>query len=58
MATVIATKIGSTNKGLPRVWLEGRKLEREGIEIGMKYQLNFDQDAGQVKVTFGTRVRA
>ena len=54
MATVIATKIGSTNKGLPRVWLEGRKLEREGIEIGMKYQLNFDQDAGQVKVTFGT----
>lgn len=23
-------------------------------EIGMKYQLNFDQDAGQVKVTFRT----
>lgn len=52
MATVIATKIGET-KGLPRVWCEGKKLAREGIEPGMKYQLNFDHDSKQVKVAFG-----
>lgn len=35
MGIVIATKLGE-NKGLPRVWCEGRKLAREGIEVGMK----------------------
>ncbi|MDH0477387.1 DNA cytosine methyltransferase [Aeromonas caviae] len=52
MGIVIATKLGE-NKGLPRVWCEGRKLAREGIEVGMKYQLNFNQETGQVKVNFG-----
>ncbi|WP_181824834.1 DNA cytosine methyltransferase [Aeromonas sp. ARM81] len=53
MATVIATKL-SINKGSARVWCEGRKLSREGIEVGMKYELAFDPEAGQVRVTFGT----
>ncbi len=37
MATVVYTKIGQT-RGRKRIWLEGKKLEREGIQPGMKYE--------------------
>lgn len=36
MATVINTKMGES-RGHRRIWLEGRKLAREGYQPGMKY---------------------
>lgn len=36
--TLINTKIGES-KNIARLWLEGRKLERAGVKIGMRYQL-------------------
>lgn len=42
MSTVIASKF-ALNRGNARVWCEGRKLAREGIAVGMKYELKFDQ---------------
>jgi len=38
MATIINTKIGE-NRGRARIWLEGFKLQREGFEPGMRYDL-------------------
>lgn len=52
MSTVIASKF-ALNRGNARVWCEGRKLAREGIAVGMKYELKFDQANRQVNVLFG-----
>ncbi|WP_068317909.1 DNA cytosine methyltransferase [Polycladidibacter hongkongensis] len=38
MTTIINTKLGET-KGRKRVYLEGRKLAREGIEVGQRYDI-------------------
>jgi len=56
MTAIIVTKVG-TNKNAPRIWLEGRKLEREGFRTGETY--NVDSSKGDrltlVKVTGGKR---
>ncbi len=39
MTAVIVTKVG-TNKNAPRIWLEGRKLEREGFRAGETYNVD------------------
>ncbi len=44
MTAIINTKIG-VNRGKSRVWLEGRKLEREGFEVGMKYDVKTTNDS-------------
>ncbi|KZK96632.1 MULTISPECIES: DNA cytosine methyltransferase [unclassified Pseudovibrio] len=38
MPTIVNTKV-SLNKGRKRVWIEGEKLRREGIEAGQYYDL-------------------
>lgn len=43
MATIVNTKIGQ-NKGRKRVFIEGRKLAREGFAPGMMYNLNVTDD--------------
>lgn len=47
MATVINTKLGE-HRGKKRVWIEGKKLSREGYESGMKYDVEFKNN--QVKI--------
>ncbi|BEI26575.1 DNA cytosine methyltransferase [Vibrio fluvialis] len=42
MATVINSKLGE-NRGKKRIWLEGRTLQREGYESGMKYDVKLEQ---------------
>lgn len=39
MTTIINTKIGES-KNVARVWLEGQKLARAGVQPGMKYALH------------------
>lgn len=43
MATIINTRIG-THRGKPRIWLEGRKLTREGIEVGSRFDVKVVKD--------------
>lgn len=50
MEIVMSTVIASKYRGNARVWCEGRKLAREGIAVGMKYELKFDQANRQVNV--------
>ncbi len=38
MATLVNTHLAE-NRGKPRVWVEGTKLKREGIEPGMRYNI-------------------
>lgn len=40
MPTIINTVL-SESRGKPRVWLEGEKLRREGVEIGSRYNAEF-----------------
>lgn len=42
MATIINSKLGE-NRGKKRIWIEGRKLLREGYEVGMKYDVQVEQ---------------
>lgn len=39
MTAIIVTKVG-TNRNTPRIWLEGRKLEREGFRTGETYNVD------------------
>ncbi len=48
MATVINSKIGE-HRGKKRIWLEGRKLDREGYLVGMKYDVQLEP--GKVQLT-------
>ncbi|OEE37327.1 DNA methyltransferase [Vibrio genomosp. F10 str. ZF-129] len=38
MTTIVNTVL-SENRGKPRVWLEGEKLAREGLEVGMTFDI-------------------
>jgi DNA (cytosine-5)-methyltransferase 1 len=40
------TKIGTGRRGSPRVWLEGRRLERSGFVPSARYEISFD-DTGR-----------
>lgn len=42
MATVINSKLGE-NRGKKRIWIEGRKLLREGYQVGMKYDVELER---------------
>ncbi|MBU2952292.1 DNA cytosine methyltransferase [Marinobacter sp. F3R08] len=56
MTAVIITKVG-TNKNAPRIWLEGRKLEREGFRVGETYSVDASNSdrLTLIKVTGGKR---
>lgn len=49
MATIINTRLGE-HRGKKRIWLEGKKLAREGIEPGMKYDLQIKDSKVHVRV--------
>lgn len=49
MTTIINVTIGES-KGRPRVWLEGRKLEHGGINVGKKYTLKPDVAAKRLEL--------
>jgi DNA (cytosine-5)-methyltransferase 1 len=42
MTAIINTTVGQ-NRGRSRVWLEGKKLEREGFDVGMKYDVTVNE---------------
>lgn len=44
---IINTKIGES-RNVARVWLEGEKLLRAGVEIGQKYALHINEALGRV----------
>lgn len=45
------TRIGTTSKGAPRVWLEGRRLERSGFMPAARYTLSVDADGRSIVLT-------
>lgn len=50
MTVLISTKLGEARNKQPRVWLEGRKLQREGIAPGMQYRAEFNFNSRKVTV--------
>jgi DNA (cytosine-5)-methyltransferase 1 len=50
MATLIETKIGES-KGKPRIFLEGRRIAREGISPGDRFSFRVQED--RITITFG-----
>jgi DNA (cytosine-5)-methyltransferase 1 len=52
MARAIAYPKLGDHRGRKRLWLEGRKLERAGIEPGMRYAITWDRDTHQVTLDF------
>ena len=50
MTALISTKLGEARNKQPRVWLEGRKLQREGIAPGMQYRAEFNFNSRKVTV--------
>ncbi|MCG9579074.1 DNA cytosine methyltransferase [Vibrio tubiashii] len=51
MPTLINTRLSEGKGGKPRIWMEGGKLAREGIEPGMKYDLIEDKNSVSIKFT-------
>lgn len=49
MATLIFSKV-STNRGKPRIWLEGSKLTRENVAVGDLF--NFEASSQGLKLVF------
>lgn len=47
MASVIYTRL-STHKEKPRIWLEGGKLKREGVESGTTLYVRFDKSGKRI----------
>ncbi|WNZ54026.1 hypothetical protein QT397_02485 (plasmid) [Microbulbifer sp. MKSA007] len=55
MPTIVNTKV-SLNKGRKRVWIEGEKLRREGIEAGQYYDLTVEGEQLVLTINdFGAR---
>ena len=50
MATIINSKLGE-NRGKKRIWIEGRKLLREGYEVGSRYDVELEQGKVQLRPT-------
>lgn len=49
MSTIINTRLGE-HRGRKRIWIEGRKLAREGYQPGMKYDASVDADRVVLRV--------
>jgi DNA (cytosine-5)-methyltransferase 1 len=49
MTTIINATIG-VSKGLPRVWVEGQKLQHGGVQIGKKYAIKADVPAKRLEL--------
>lgn len=45
MHSVSTTRIGTTSRGSPRVWLEGRRLERSGFTPAVRYTLSVEEES-------------
>lgn len=50
MATIINSKLGE-NRGRKRIWIEGRKLQREGYEVGSRYDVVLQSNKVQLLPT-------
>ncbi|MEM0550346.1 MULTISPECIES: DNA cytosine methyltransferase [Aeromonas] len=51
MTTTINTKLGTNKNTVPRIWIEGYKLLREGIHPCMKYVMRHDREIDSFVVT-------
>lgn len=43
-----STRVGSDKRGNPRLWIEGRKLERAGFSPQARYRMTVDADARRI----------
>lgn len=43
-----ASKLGRDKRGTPRIWIEGRKLERAGFAPAARYRMEVDEDRRQI----------
>ena len=57
MTAVVYTKISET-RGRARLWLEGTRLSKQGIQPGAKYQVQYDKDNERVLIHIGEGTRS